>query len=136
MNKNFEIGQSNEIIKSGKVYDLHNLYSFIGLYLEVKYRRLQLLFEPDLEYGQNQLPITINFEKIDYLQLSSNFGATVITGLDEIGYKSPGDYDDNWLMTEQQAFSNDHLFLRMVNGDFIRIHCQNATLIESSLRNI
>jgi len=36
MKKGFEIGQSNEIIKTGKIYDLHNIYEFIGVFLNAK----------------------------------------------------------------------------------------------------
>jgi len=132
MNKGFEIGQSNEIIKAGKIYDLHNLYDFIGIVLKAKDRRLQLLFEPNPEYGKGQLPISLNFEEIDYLEFSPNFGTRVISGLDEMGYKNPEDRDDEWLMDEKQATSNDHLFFRMDGGDFIRVHCQNTDIVEAT----
>lgn len=36
MKKGFEIGQSNEIIKTGKIYDLHNIYEFVGVFLNAK----------------------------------------------------------------------------------------------------
>jgi hypothetical protein len=130
MNKSFKIGQSNELVKASKIYDLHNLYDFICLVLKTGERRLQLLFEPNQRYGKNQSPISINFEEIDYLEFSPNFGARVVQGLDEMGYKNPEDRDDEWLMEEGQATPNDHLFLRMDNGEYIRIHCRNADLVE------
>jgi len=132
MNKGFEIGQSNEIIKAGKVYDLHNRYEFIAVVLKAKDRRLQLLFEPNQEYRKDELPISLNFEEVDYLEFSPNFGTRVISGLDEMGYKSPEDQDDEWLMNEQQATPNDHLFFRMDGGDFIRVHCKNVDLVEAT----
>ena len=132
MKKGFEIGQSNEIIKTGKIYDLHNIYEFIGVFLNAKKRRLRLLFEPRTEYRKHQLSITLSFEEIDYLEFSANFGSRVISGLDEIGYKTPEDRDDKWLINEQQATPNDHLFFRMDGGEFIRIHCQNADLFETA----
>jgi len=131
MKKGFRIGQSNEIVKSGKIYDLHNLYDFVGIILKGKERRLQILFDPNLEHGKDQLSISLNFEEIDYLEFSPNFGARVISGLEEIGYKNPEDRDDEWLMDEQQATSSDHLFFRLDGGDFIRVHCQNADLAEA-----
>lgn len=130
MNKSFEIGQSNEVIKADKIYDLHNQYDFIGVVLETKNRRLQILFEPNPEYGKGQLPIKLNFEEIDYLEFSPNFGTRYISGLDEMGYKNPDDRDDEWLLNEQQATCNNHLFFRMDGGAFIRVHCQNADLFE------
>jgi len=48
-----------------------------------------------------------------------------------MGYKNPDDIDDNWLMTEKQANSNDHLFLRFDKNDFIRIYCQEALAMEA-----
>ena len=132
MKKGFEIGQSNEIIKAGKIYDLHNLYDFIGVVLKAKDRRFQILFEPNPEYGKGQLPISLSFEEIDYLEFSPNFGTRVVSGLDEMGYKNPEDRDDEWLMDEQQATCNDHLFFRMDGGDFIRVHCQYADLVEAA----
>jgi len=131
MKKGFEIGQSNEVIKADKIYDLHNMYNFIGVVLIAKDRRLHILFEPNPEYGKSQLPILLSFEEIDYLEFSPNFGTRIISGLDEIGYKNPEDRDDEWLMDEQQATCNDHLFFRMDGGDFIRIHCQNADIVET-----
>ena len=131
MKKDFEVGQSNEIIKAGKIYDLHNLYDFVGIVLKTKDRRLQLLFEPNPEYGKDESPISLIFEEIDYLEFSPNFGTQVISGLDEMGYKNPKDRDDEWLMDEQQATSNDHLFFRMDGGDFIRVHCKNAYFVEA-----
>lgn len=93
---------------------------------------MRLLFEPRTEYRKHQLSITLCFEEIDYLEFSPNFGSRVISGLDEIGYKTPEDRDDKWLMNEQQATHNDHLFFRMDGGEYIRIHCQNADLFETA----
>ncbi len=131
MNKNFEIGQSNEIIKSGKVYDLHNSYDFVGIVLKTSVRKLEVLFEPNSEYGNNELPILLCFEEIDYLEFSPNFGASAVSGLDEMGYKNPDEPDDEWLMSENQSTSNDHLFFRLDGGGFIRVHCKKANLLEA-----
>lgn len=132
MKKSFEIGQSNEVIKAGKIYDLHSQYDFIGVVLKAKDRRLQILFEPNPEYGKGQLPIWLSFEEIDYLEFSPNFGTRVVSGLSEMGYKNPEDRDDEWLMDEQQATCDEHLFFRLDGGDFIRVHCQYANLVEAA----
>ncbi len=130
MKKNFMIGQSIEIVKSDKFYDLHNTYDFVGITLKGNSRRLQIFFEPNPEYGKGQPPVLLNFEEIDYLEFSPNFGAQVICGLDEIGYKEPEDRDDDWLMDEQQATPNDHLFFRLDDCSFISVHCKYVDIIE------
>lgn len=129
MNKGFEIGQNNEIIKAGKIYDLHNLYDFIGLVLKPRESRLRLLFEPN-SYGKGESPISLIFEGINYLEFSPNLGTRSISGLDEMGYKNPEDHDYEWLMDEQQATSSDHLFFLMDGGDFVRVYCRNADVVE------
>ncbi len=101
MKKGFKIGQSNEIIKTDKIYHLHNVHEFVGVFLNAKERRLLLLFEPNTEYRKHQLSITLSFKEINYLEFNPNFGSRVISGLDEIGYKTPEDSDDKWLMNAQ-----------------------------------
>jgi hypothetical protein len=130
MEKKFSIGQSNEIIKDDKIFDLHNSYEFIGIVLKSKERYFQILFEPSPEYGKGKLPVSLHFDAIDYLEFSPNFGTRLIYGLDEIGYKNPDDRDEEWLLSEQQSTHDDHLFFRLDGGDFIRVHCQHADIVE------
>jgi len=131
MKKDFEIGQSNEIIKSGKIHDLHNLYDYVGIILRGDNCQLQILFTPNSGYGEGRSPISLCFGGIDYLEFSPNFGSKVISGLDEMGYKKPDDFDDEWLLSQEQATNDDHLFLRLDNNSFIRIHSEFATLAEN-----
>ncbi len=131
MEKTFSLGQSNELIKAGKIYDLQNLYNFVGLVLKGKERQLQILFEPNLDSGNKGSSVSLVFDEIDYLELSPNFGSRVITGLDEMGYKSPDDRDDEWLLSEQQSTLDDHLFVRLDGADFIRVHCKHADIVEA-----
>lgn len=130
MNKGFEIGNSNEVLKADKVYDLHNLYEFMGVVLDTKIRQVRVIFEPISEFGADRTPVSLCFKDVDYLEFSPNFGAQVIDGLDEMGYKSPGDFDDEWLKTEKQAAPEDHLFFRMDGGHFVRIHSKYAEFNE------
>lgn len=131
MKKNFEIGQSNEVIKSGEIHDLHNLYDYVGIILRGNNRQLQILFTPNSGHCEGKLPISLCFEGIDYLEFSPNFGSKVISSLDEMGYKNSDDFDDEWLLSQEQATNDDHLFLRLDNDSFIRIHSEFATLIET-----
>lgn len=130
MEKTFSLGQSNELIKDGRIYDLHNLYCFSGFLFEVEGRRLQIRFDPISGEGNNASSILLSFSGLTYLELSPSFGVKKIDGLDEMGYKSPGDKDDEWLLREEQACKDDHLFFRLDEGDFIRVHCQRADLKE------
>ncbi|MEJ1338508.1 MAG: hypothetical protein RPU40_06480 [Candidatus Sedimenticola sp. (ex Thyasira tokunagai)] len=132
MKKEFLLGQSNEVIKADKIYDLHNLYDFVGIALNGKDRQLRILFEPSPSYGERSVSVSLVFNEIDYLELSSNFGSRVIQNLDEMGYKNPDDQDDEWLLDEQQSTPNDHLFIRFEGNDFIRVHCQHADIVEAA----
>ena len=131
MKKEFLLGQSNEVIKAGKIYDLHNLYDFVGIVLKWKDRQLRMLFEPRPDFREKGAPVSLVFEEIDYLELSLNCGSRVIQNLDEMGYKNPDDQDDEWLLDEQQSTPNDHLFIRLEGNDFIRVHCQHADIVEA-----
>jgi hypothetical protein len=127
MEKKFELGQSNEILKGGRIYDLHNMYDFTGIYVGAN-RDVHISFQANAEQGRGQPSLALVFSGVDYLEFSPGFGARAVQDLDELGYKSPDDRDDEWLLTEQQATPGDHLFLRFGGGDFIRVHSQQARL--------
>lgn len=128
MRKTFSLGQSNELIQDGRVYDLHNFYRFSGFFYEVKGKRLQIRFDRISGKFQGASSIVLLFLEVNYLELSPNFGEKEIDGIDEIGYKSPTDRDDEWLLGESQANIDDHLFLRLDEGYFIRVHSKYAEL--------
>ena len=132
MKKAFLLGQSNEVIKDSKVYDLHNQYDFSGIVLKWDDRRLKVLFNPRTDYGDMGAPISLVFNEIDYLELDLDFGSRVIQNLDEMGYKNPDDQDDEWLLDEQQATPKDHLFIRLEDNNFIRVHCKHADIVETN----
>ena len=128
MKKNFKIGQSNELEQGEKFFDLHNCYDFSGFYLEAK--KALLFFEPDLDYGEGLPSIVIEFIGLIYLGISSNFCSTKKVHLDEMGYKNPGDFDDEWLLGEAQADEKDHMFFRFVGGQSVRLLASQAKLKE------
>lgn len=129
MNKNFIVGQSNELMIDSKIYDLHNCYDYEGLLL-TNFRTLELIFSPNKDHGKDNNPIRIHFEAVDYLEFSDNFGTSILYEVMEVGYKSPGDFDDNWLLTEKQSSGPDHIFFRFSENEFIRIYSKSAELRE------
>jgi hypothetical protein len=63
--------------------------------------------------------------------VSPDFGPTTVKDLEEIGYKSPSDEDDNWLLSQKQATLADDLFFRFNGGHYVRFHSRRASLIET-----
>ena len=48
--------------------------------------------------------------------------AQVSHEISELGYKEPLDFDHDWILSEDQASSADHFFLRLGGDEFIRLH--------------
>jgi hypothetical protein len=126
--KDFRIGESNELVHCEETYDVHNLYDFAGVSIGRK-SELSVSFIPNPEYGENMPSLTLWFSDIDYLEFSEGLGTQVIFGIEEFGYKAPGDRDDDWLGREEHAEAEDHLFMRLTGDEFIRVHAKRATLI-------
>ena len=126
MKRNFMIGQSNEIIYKGKVFDLHNEYDLENLRFGPDHVAL-LSFEPNSQHGKEGLSLVLNFNLVDFIELSQIFSSHRNRDLDEIGFIGAKQRDDSWLLDEDQATSADHLFFRLGSG-FVRIHAQEAFL--------
>lgn len=126
MEKNFKVGQSNELIQGEDLFDLHNCYDFTEIHLEG--RKASLGFEPNPDHGNNLPPLIIKFSGLSYFSASLDFCRFVQSDLDEIGYKSANDFDDKWLLSEDQAEKNDHIFFRFIGGQFIRMLASKAEL--------
>jgi hypothetical protein len=131
MNKDFKVGQANELIKESRVFDLHNCFDFSSLTISGACV-LILTFKPNTNHGAGYSGVTLQAQSVDYLEISPRFGSTRLRDLEEIGYKSRGDHDDNWLLNESQATAADDLFFRFNDGHYVRFHCERATLIEES----
>lgn len=130
MNRDFRVGQSNELIKGERIYDLHNCFDFDGLDVS-EAGELSLTFKPSAIYGGGYSNVLLFAQGVDRLALSSDFGPTTVRDLEEIGYKSPGDEDDNWLLSQEQATPSDDLFFRFNDGHYVRFHCKSVSLIET-----
>jgi hypothetical protein len=129
MVKHFRVGQSNELVSGEIVYDLHNLYDYVGCLLKGN-RSFCLFFMPSKTHGTGHVPIGVEFVDVDILEFSPNFGACCVVDLEEMGYKPPSDRDDNWLLREDQATTSDHLFFRFASNAYIRVHSKQALIRE------
>ena len=128
MKKDFTIGQSNELLKDGKVYDLHNLYDVSDISLINNKETLEITFRPNTIHGMDYRTIKLKFIGVEYLEFSLNCKGGFVSDLEEIGYKQPKDRDMAWLQTEEQSTSEDHMFFRLEGGNFIRVHSMQALL--------
>ncbi len=128
MKKNVKVGQANEWIKGDHVYDIHNCYDYVGLLLLNCGRTLELIFEPNKDHGKGFNSIRLQFYGISFLEFSSGFGTAFTFNVEEVGYKTSGDNDDNWLLSEGQSLNSDHLFFRFNGDEYIRVYSADADL--------
>ena len=122
MDKNFTVGQSNELISNNQLFDIHNEFnvgefSFDGANAEIEFISLD-----------GALTIHLRFEGIAFISFAKSTRAGSYWGVEEFGYKSPDDFDDNWLLSESQSTPEDHLFIRLVGDDYIRVFSSTAEL--------
>ncbi len=130
MDKNFVIDNAVGIEIEGRMYDLHNFYDFKELKVDAAANAVSLIFivnaEFEKEQGDDGKEVSIKFRDVDYFELSSNFASKLTHGLEEIGYKNPGDRDVDWLIGENKSTGGDHLLFRFANDEFLRIHAKKA----------
>lgn len=129
MRKSFTIGQSNELVHDDNIYDLHNRFDLEHLSISPS-RSLTLVLCPHVEYGRGLPSLRVEAVDVDFLELSNGFGTRDLSGIEELGYKSPDDTDLDWLMGEHQAKSEDHLVLRFSAEDYIRFHARDVSLVK------
>ena len=113
------------------MFDLHNCFDFDWLAIHGN-GDIRLAFIPNVTHGGGYLPIVIHAKSVKRFGLSHNFGPATVTDLDEIGYKSSDDNDDNWLLSQSQATDKDDMFFRFNDGHYVRFHSEHAWLIENS----
>lgn len=128
MRRAFEIGQSNEVIKSGHVYDLHNDFVPTAIVFDARSSDLRILFRKISDVSGNFFALV--FHEVDVLEFSGNLGAGGVSGLDEMGYKDVSDYDYEWLSGEGQSKIADHLVIRFDSGAILRVHSARADFVE------
>ncbi|MEI5638311.1 MULTISPECIES: hypothetical protein [unclassified Pseudoalteromonas] len=128
MDKNFTVGQSNELVVNDIFYDLHNVYQLKDLTFDGN--ELRILFELDGKELELPKQLVLVFDGVTFLQFSDEINPKRFWAVEEMGYKSFDDFDDDWLATEQQSEFKDHLFIRLVGNGFIRVYSKHAKLVE------
>jgi len=127
MKKNFTIGRSNEVIVNGELFDLHNFYDFGAIELDGR-KGLSVFFTPNGSHGSGLPAVTLKFDELDFIELSPGFGTKDIYDMEEIGYKKSTDQDIRWLLSEHEAGEAEHVFIRLNDGNYLRVHSQTAKL--------
>lgn len=134
MKKDFHLTSSVEVTKDESSFDLHNCYGFSGLHLHSN--KVMIGFIPDPIWGKGQPDVLITFSEVRYLEVNVDFSKTCLPGcldFDEMGYKSPQDIDYDWLLSENQANFQDHLFFRFEADQYIRIYASQVNLIMAKM---
>jgi hypothetical protein len=134
MKRFFEIAQSCELVLGERRFDLHNCYGFGGVDV-LPDRTVRLHFIPDRQWGGGMPRLVLEFTEVDHVETSEGFGTRPVPDVDEIGYIEPAERDDCSLLTEKQAEAEDHLFLRLSEIDFVRVHGATARVIEIAHRS-
>lgn len=123
----------------GRHYDLHSFFSVSGITVcpatgDVSVDLISIDEFRNNVHGAESLRLI--FSDVNYVEFSPEFCKTRSDTIEEIGFKSPEDRDDNWLKTLDQAEHLDHLFIRFSSLEFIRLACATArvAIVQSSSR--
>lgn len=129
MERNFCVGQANELVLNGRVFDLHNCYDFLGIAV-ASTRAAQLWFTPSPAHTARTEHLVLEVEGLSVLEMTGGVTAGRVRDLDEVGYKNPGDADLEWLVGECGAEREDHLVFRFGPSDHVRVYGERAELRE------
>ncbi|MES2403693.1 MAG: hypothetical protein V4567_05055 [Pseudomonadota bacterium] len=116
----------------GKHFDLHSFYSLEGFVVNPASGTVLLKFSSIKEFRDKVHDVqmlTLEFSEITYLEFSPKFCTNTTDSLEEIGFKSPDDRDDNWLKNLEQSEPDDHLFVRLSSLEFFRVRCSAIRVI-------
>jgi hypothetical protein len=135
MARAFKVGQSNELVSAGKVYDVHNQYDFDG-FAVLSGGRAYLWFVPNSEHGAGMPPVVIKIEGVDFVEVSSGVAMGKVRDVAEMGFKNPGDRDLEWLLGERASTDKDHFVISFGPSDFLRIHGDSMAVREWARPNL
>lgn len=128
MKKNFSVLDGVAIQAERNYCDLHNDFDLRQLSVDFIDRTICLRFTRSSSAGSSSSVecLVLDFVDVDYLDVSTGVLREMIQNIVEVGYKSPEDFDHDWLMNESQATTAAHLFLRLSGDEFIRLHSRIA----------
>ena len=130
MLKDFVIADSVAIQTQEKYVDLHNEFDLTEVRIDLREHKIEIEFAVVEQRGA-PAKITLRFTEVDWMQRSPE--ALKYPGcIEELGYKEPLDNDHDWLISESQASPRAHLFIRLPEDEFIRIHSKRAQAVISS----
>lgn len=135
MKKNFKVENGVVLDTVMSYWDLHNCYDYIGI--NIKKTRdtivVKLFFEKLANFSdsdKNRSLALLQFNSVKTLIMSNSFLTTNSSTVEEIGYKDSGDYDYDWLLTENQANQCSDLVIRLEDDEIFRINSESAEIIE------
>ena len=136
MKKNFSVADAVAIQVDNDYYDLHNDFDLSLFEADFAKKVLRLTFSRvrESEKIERGTDITLTFHEVDCLMVSAGVLGKLIREIVEIGYKSPDDFDHDWLMKEGQTSIGDHFFLRLAGDEFIRVHSKEVQMVSESQR--
>lgn len=124
MKRNFVIRDAVAVDASEMYADLHNDFDLSEVSIFFGNRQVVLRFERYAGASSKTSPESVILEvsDVDFLSVSADALGVMNRDVVEIGYKSPGDFDHDWLITEGKSEEEDHLFIRLTGDGFIRVH--------------
>lgn len=128
MKRAFSISYTSvELELPDRKLDLHNDFDFCKVVVRSP-ACVDVVFVSNSECAAPHPTIALIFRGVDYLEFGPRHRVPSVVDLDEIGFLSPDTRDDSSLKLDTQADESDHLFLRFVGGDYIRIRADSATV--------
>jgi hypothetical protein len=133
MIRNFKIHNSIAIQIDSSYFDLHNCYDLEQIRLlvcnessiEMSFQRTEGHWVPT----DSPKRIQIVFQKIKYLEFSPFLLNNFSPNIEEVGFKEANDHDYNWLLTEEQADNDCHIFFRFENEEYLRLYCEQISFL-------
>lgn len=130
MKKNFAVIDAVAIQDENGYHDIHNYFDLSGLVVSFIDREVKVRFDRCDDGSVATVGgLILQFSNVDYLDISPGVFMTMVRDVVEFGYKSPNDFDHDWLKSEIQADATDHFFIRLSGDEFIRVHGKTAATI-------
>lgn len=133
MLKDFVIVDSAALQAHGRHIDLHNFFELAEIRLNPLSSSVELEFakKKTVRFADPSDPdkVVIHFSDVDWLELSPGAFAIKSGDIMELGYKEPLDKYHDWLLGEESASHQAHLFFRFENDEFLRVHAKSAKTI-------